>query len=151
MSISPSQYQPCNEEGDHFPWGKGLQVTPEGPTARAVSLAFPLRGGNVGNGTKIELPRDLNQRHHTGICAKAVSVVFNPPAPPLITAWLLCIFGFMLVKSSCRISWSAWYVYFWNYFYGKIIKATHQPTYDLPTGLALVRGITNKNLNIFLK
>jgi len=42
-------------------------------------------------------------------------------------------------------------VYFWNYFYGKIIKATHQPTYDLPIGLALIRGITKKKLNIFLK
>lgn len=42
-------------------------------------------------------------------------------------------------------------MYFWNYFYGKIIKATHQPTYDLPIGLALIRGITNKKLNIFLK
>lgn len=42
-------------------------------------------------------------------------------------------------------------MYFWNYFYGKIIKATHRPTYDLPIGLALIRGITNKKLNIFLK
>lgn len=42
-------------------------------------------------------------------------------------------------------------MYFWNYFYGKIIKATHQPTYDLPIGLAFIRGITKKKLNIFLK
>jgi len=42
-------------------------------------------------------------------------------------------------------------VYFWIYFYRKIIKATHQPTYDLPIGLALIRGITNKKLTIFLK
>lgn len=42
-------------------------------------------------------------------------------------------------------------MYFWNYIYGKIIKATHQPTYDLPIGLALIRDITNKKLNIFLE
>lgn len=42
-------------------------------------------------------------------------------------------------------------MYFWNYFYGKIIKATHQPTCDLPIGLALMGGVTNKKQSIFLK
>lgn len=54
--MSTLQYHPCNEGSDHIPWGKEVQIISYEPTAHAVALAFSLRGGNVGNGIKTELP-----------------------------------------------------------------------------------------------
>lgn len=60
-----------------FPRGKELQAIPEAPTAPAVSLAFPLIGENVGNGTKFQF------------------------SPWFQTIWHLCQGGFSSFYPSC--------------------------------------------------